>query len=386
MARQILKSKADFEDIFGILETGLTFTAQETGFFTIIDSVGVKELYNLIFIPYNYNPEKQTDVHVYLHGGVINANSRFVDEIIDRDDPEFLTRDFISVYPSGWVLAQWWDQVQMDNIDRILRYLKRSYNIDENRIFISGFSDGGTGTYYFANTRPTCYAGYISMCGNPGGMNVLSDVPVFAFNLADQSFMIIATRNDKMFDFNDVFPYFSLFQDIGKNIRFFPIENYGHSLKWFPLFEDTIQYFYSHVSRDPYPDTLFFASDGNPCCNRKKWVVIDKTNQIPDENWLTKFNRLPGFHKQAFKIPDSFGWVEIYKDGNNLSLLCDGVEKLTLLCSPRHFDFDRPVKIDINGEFYRQIQLEKSTEILLKWAGLDLDRKMLFGDEIVIRP
>ena len=259
MIRQVLKYDQEFNDLFQILQNGVGYSKDETGFFSITNHIAGQEVYNLVFVPYNYNPIKETEVRIHLHGGVINVDPHFIDQVVDRDDPEYLTRNFISVYPSGWVMAQWWSKIQLKNIDLVLREIKLRYNIDENRISMQGFSDGATGTYYFANVRPGYFAAYFSMLGNPEGLNQLSDQPQFAFNLVDKSFLIIATKEDQMFPYDQVSPYFSYFMGIGKDISFLSIEDYGHDLNWMPLVADTIESFYSNNLRNPYPDTLFFC-------------------------------------------------------------------------------------------------------------------------------
>jgi Predicted peptidase len=50
----------------------------------------------------------------------------------------------IYVLPMGWRDAPWWSRLQVDNIDAILDSVKRTYNVDENRVVLSGVSDGAT--------------------------------------------------------------------------------------------------------------------------------------------------------------------------------------------------------------------------------------------------
>ncbi len=72
----------------------------------------------------------------------------------------------IYLHPSGWAAAQWWDEEQVDNIVRSVDTLKRKYNIDESRIYITGISDGGTGVYYMALKEPTLWSSYLPLNGS----------------------------------------------------------------------------------------------------------------------------------------------------------------------------------------------------------------------------
>ena len=71
----------------------------------------------------------------------------------------------IYLHPSGWVAAQWWDEEQVDNILRSVDTLKRKYNIDESKIYITGISDGGTGVYYMALKEPNPWSAYLPLNG-----------------------------------------------------------------------------------------------------------------------------------------------------------------------------------------------------------------------------
>ena len=50
--------------------------------------------------------------------------------------------------------------------------MKRSYNVDENRVYLTGISDGGTGAYFFAFREPTAFASFLPLNGQ---MLVLSN-------------------------------------------------------------------------------------------------------------------------------------------------------------------------------------------------------------------
>jgi hypothetical protein len=50
----------------------------------------------------------------------------------------------IYIVPYSWDAAPWWSDDQLLNLSAILDAAKRTYNIDENRVVVSGVSDGGT--------------------------------------------------------------------------------------------------------------------------------------------------------------------------------------------------------------------------------------------------
>ena len=68
--------------------------------------------------------------------------------------------------PYAWADAPWWsdDQVLQPRARSSMR-LKRLYNVDENRVVVSGVSDGGTGAYYVAMRETTPFASFLPLNG-----------------------------------------------------------------------------------------------------------------------------------------------------------------------------------------------------------------------------
>ncbi len=154
-----------------------------------------------VYEPTNYEPGVPVPLVVWLHGGV--SRPEFFTEMEDREeDPEEYLRELhvMKVCQSeGWFclmpLARmdclWWNKTGMDFIDWLIRDLKRRYNIDD-RVVMTGFSDGGSGSFHFAFLNSTDYAqfapysGMISVSSSVGGMQVypinLTNRPVFSVN------------------------------------------------------------------------------------------------------------------------------------------------------------------------------------------------------------
>src|SRR5262245_40107226 len=114
-------------------------------------------------VPKDYDPERRYPVRVYLHGGVGRpaATEPGPDEAPARRRPRRrLTSDepSIALYPAGFDDAKWWYANQVENIERLLDRLKRSYNVDENHVHLMGVSDGGTGVYFFGLRSPTAWS------------------------------------------------------------------------------------------------------------------------------------------------------------------------------------------------------------------------------------
>src|SRR5690606_33532555 len=56
-----------------------------------------------------------------------------------------------------------WDARAAEDVIRVIRLLSKSFNIDPNRIYINGGSNGGIGTYQAIKRAPWLFAAAITM-------------------------------------------------------------------------------------------------------------------------------------------------------------------------------------------------------------------------------
>jgi len=69
------------------------------------------------------------------------------------------------VLPFAWDEQPWWSDDNILNLNQIVDTLKRTWNVDENRIALSGVSDGATGSYYIAMRDTTPFASFLPLNG-----------------------------------------------------------------------------------------------------------------------------------------------------------------------------------------------------------------------------
>ena len=98
--------------------------------------------YQLV-VPETYDPARKYQVRVQLHGGVMmreTGDPRGRGGRGGRGGGPLEGAEQIYVLPSGWRDAPWWSRAQVENLDAILDAVKRTYNVDENRVVLSGVS------------------------------------------------------------------------------------------------------------------------------------------------------------------------------------------------------------------------------------------------------
>ena len=109
------------------------------------NTAGVVHPYFFV-VPEKYDPARKYPVRFYLHGGIARPAWTANDQAWFRNYTPLVRDDSIVVFPASWDESRWWEPRQIENLGAILDTLKHSYNIDENRAYLLGISDGATGT------------------------------------------------------------------------------------------------------------------------------------------------------------------------------------------------------------------------------------------------
>ena len=262
--------------------------------------------------------------------------------------------------------------------------LKRTYNIDENRVVVAGVSDGGTGAYYIAMRETTPYASFLPL---NGFIMVLANEEIdqgqlFPDNLRNKPMFVINGGKDPLYPEARVGPYVEYLKESGVDIAYYPQPEAAHNTSWWPQMKDTFEEFVTGHARDPHPDKLTWQTlDQNH--NRAHWLVIDQLGAQKNDAEMMDMNEVNAISR-LFSRPKPQGRVDLVRNGNTVEATTKGVAAFTLLLSPDKFDFDQPVKVVANGRMVFNGRVERSLKTLMKWAARDNDRTMLYGAEVKV--
>ena len=103
--------------------------------------------------------------------------------------------------------------------------VKRTYNVDENRVVLSGVSDGGTGAYYVAMRDTTPFASFLPL---NGFIMVLRndrlgvDGELFPNNLAEQTVLHRQRRTGSAVSDRHVEPFVDHLRTSGVTVEYHP--------------------------------------------------------------------------------------------------------------------------------------------------------------------
>lgn len=386
-ASKVLAAKVPIADALKRLKAGPVYSPQPTGRRHLTRRADDGTIYHYwIDVPAGYTPSRKIPVRIVLHGG-IDARSRDVDPG-DAGVPD--SADEIVVTPAAWPEAPWWSSAQLANLRAILDGLRRDYNVDENRIALMGVSDGGTGAYFVAMRDSTQYAaflpfnGFLPVLGNQG--YTLND-RIFPNNLKNKPFFVVNGGRDPLYPASAAQQYIDEMLGNRVAVEYHPQSEAGHETSWWPQLKGDVRRFLAAHPRDPLPDTVSWEIEEEGPYNRAQWLIIDRLMAQPDADLpvtdVDRFRRRSaGAGSSLFAYRAPAGRVDVVRTGNTVEATTSGVSAFTLLLSPDEIDFRKPVRFVLNGQVTFDGRMEPSLAMLLKWAGQDRDRTMLFVAEL----
>jgi predicted peptidase len=138
----------------------------------------------LLYLPDAYEKDKEAEYPfiLFLHGGGEKGDDL---NKVKRNGPPKILEDkkdfpFIVVSPQCPGDERW----TAYKLNALLEGLVEKYRIDEDRIYLTGLSMGGYGTWDLASNYPHWFAAIVPVCG--GGdvrrVRAVKDIPVWAFH------------------------------------------------------------------------------------------------------------------------------------------------------------------------------------------------------------
>ena len=182
--------------------------------------------------------------------------------------------------PYAWQDAPWWSGRQVENLRAILDLVKRTYNVDENRVVLSGVSDGGTGAYYTAMRDTTPFASFLPLNGfimvlknetSDADGDLFPQQPARTSRCSSSTAAAIRCTRRALVD-----PYIAHLKNAGVDLIYRPQPNAGHDTSWWPDLKESFERFVADHPRRPLPDTLSWESGPPNIPSRAHWLVIDR--------------------------------------------------------------------------------------------------------------
>jgi len=157
----------------------------------------------LLYLPKGYgtDPQKKWPLILFLHGRGERGDDlelvkiHGIPKIVEQRDD----LPFIAVSPQCSKDSMW--MVEVEALNALLDEVVTKYAVDTDRIYLTGLSMGGFGTWRLAPAYPERFAAIVPICGggDPEKVGVLRDVPVWVFHGAKDPFVQLS-ESEEMVD------------------------------------------------------------------------------------------------------------------------------------------------------------------------------------------
>ena len=291
----IVRSRVSFDEAYRRLQRGRSYQPQPTGIVRLRNKTadGVEHFY-VLNVPDTYDPARRYQVRFQLHGGV--GGRRTNAPVGTGQIGALAGAEQIYVIPYAWADSPWWSEDQALNLVEIVDAVKRRYNVDENRVVVSGVSDGGTGAYYVAMRETTPFASFLPLNGYLMVLAArdIDDGLIFPGNLRNKPIFAVNGGRDPLYPTRAVDPSIEHLKGGGVSVDYHPQPNAGHNTAWWPDVKETYETFVRTHPRRPLPDTLTWEAGNSVEHQRAHWLAIDRLGaQKDDATSLADLNDMP---------------------------------------------------------------------------------------------
>ena len=172
----------------------------------------------LLYLPKDYNSSKKFPLLLFLHGS--GERGKDLEKVKVHGPPKLIAsgKDFPFIVVSPQCPEnQWWS---IADLDVLLNEIVENYNVDPHRIYVTGLSMGGFGTWELAIKYPDRFAAIAPICGggNSHLVSVLKDLPVWVFHGAKDNVVPLSSAQEMV----------DVLEKAGGNVKFTIYPEAGH--------------------------------------------------------------------------------------------------------------------------------------------------------------
>jgi predicted peptidase len=150
------------------------------------ETPGPTELGYILYFPPDYeaDPAKKWPLVFFLHGAGERGNDPEIVKFhgLPKEIDQGQDFPFILVAPQC-PLEERWPQ-QLEKLDALFDTITQSYRVDLDRVYLTGLSLGGNGTWFWTTTHPDRFAAAAPICGRsyPEKAKLIKDLPLWVFH------------------------------------------------------------------------------------------------------------------------------------------------------------------------------------------------------------
>jgi pimeloyl-ACP methyl ester carboxylesterase len=306
----------------------------------------------MIHVPLDYRGDQAFPLIVYLSGG----GGLAFDAALNTGNPIKHAGYLVLMPHAGGEL--WWQPQTTEMVHALLLEILRSYNVDTNRVYLAGFSNGGTATLEFGARWPERWAAIASLMG--AGMDSPSGVKLPMHNLLDVPVLFLHGDKDPRIPFPNSVNTFDELRDLKPRVppEIHLLKGRAHDVTLNTDDGFTLP-FLERFTRDPFPQSVS-AKIWDPRFQRQYWIEVLEGDNAPAE---------VDAHILA---------------GSVIDIKVHDVKKFRLLLRPELFHDAGSIHIRLNGKDRPAVELKRDCRLFAQSAEAYADPFLAYTDEIVL--
>jgi pimeloyl-ACP methyl ester carboxylesterase len=324
---------------------------------TYIDEIDNTPQFCRCYLPLNYDPSKKWPMVVYLHGAIQNIPEYYQNWEVDKrhENPSDL-QNVIYIEPFGRGNTSYKGIGDRDVL-KCIELAKQKFNVDDDRVYLTGISMGGYGTWNVATRHPELFAAIAPIYGGDDyhvfvskeNLRKLSDWESFLQDksctttqmesLLNMPILVCHGDQDQNVDVNNSRYIVRMLQRWNYNVRYIEVPGKGH--EELGLGDQIISWL------------LQYKRDNSPKCVRIRAADLRTASAY----WASVNRRID---PAEFIVVDA----EVLED-NIIRVDSKNAAEIALSLFPKLIDYAKPVKIVWNGKIILPGKLP-SGKIILK--------------------
>jgi len=321
--------------------------------------VGEDDFNYALYVPASYNVARAYPLIICLHGAGFSG-----DAYLERWQPR-LKEEYILACPTLEDGA-WWTREAEALVLAVLAQISRTYHVDLDRVFLTGMSNGGIGTFLIGTNHADRFAALVPMASAfPHALYPLLEnaepVPFYIIHGSRDQVMPIRFSRDlaaylKHQGFQVVFREHDKEHPVAGG-HFFPRDELPTLVEWLAT-----------QRRGPLPTQIAAVRDRDHT-DRVYWIRVDEPTPDVASFWTSEHDP-----EESRRLQDG-AWARLQAviEGNTISVTCKRIARYTVFVEDALLDLTRPIRVVTNGRVSFEGRVEPDSRLLLQDARARLD-------------
>lgn len=316
-----------------------------------------------LYVPESYVPSRPYPLIICLHGAGFSGDS-----YLERWQPR-LGEDYILACPTI-AGGAWWSPEAEKLVLAVLSDVSQHYHVDYERVFLTGMSNGGIGTFLIGLNHADRFAALVPMAAAfPRGLYPLLDnareVPLYLIHGAEDQIMPVRFSREVA----------SYLKDRKQEIVYREHEHVhpmagGH---FFPREElpDLVSWLRDRRRKNNLGEVSVVRDREHP--GRFYWVRLEEISPDAGSLWASQLDR-----EESRRLEEgAYARLTAKISGNTISVTSERVLRYTLMLNGEIVDFQEPVRVVSNDRVVFEGNLTPNSSVLLQEARRRPDPEQL---------